>query len=1068
MLHFLLVSRKKEWSDRAVEHWKNQIKLSVPGGEPDVQAVAAAAPKALGTFRAAAMNVSRRALVTSALTGAVLSAHAQKDADHNDSSLRRTDSVATSTVSADMDIRDRVKHVMAICKECFKFSDAKNRELFLRLAVCGWNYIRPLAKAENQLAQAGLELKVGFAHLESMQYVLDPHDYTEERSCRTAFEHALELLGDDDEHGLQRAAARFGLAQMYKVRREGVRMENLMSSAEHLRHSLSVVSFETDPKRFIAVHHEMGDLYIEAGDVESANRCLVVARTHLDTGGAGWNTLSGIKFLKAQTLCKLAEACHKSCQQMDEERDSEYRRVVDEGIHHYQAALQVMVLHLYPLEYARTSVRLCHLRVLSATNSTLSADGILCLHQGQRSKLLEAFTDLQDPLHCAEALSIAMLLRDADEPKAAVDLDEILSILSECFSGCVEASVRLGMYAQALAYAERARSYAVLTQLLKEDCRMELLKGLPPSMHSDFMQLCSKLRKHRKAFRLDVASTNNSSGMLQDSVKMIALLNDMASHADSCSSSKLRLLGMMVTKVKPRPCVWMEDPVQDCETAFLEFYMSDKCAFAFVKCWKQDCPRAIEYTLDQVSKITAAAQAVKMPATEDQDDRFMVSLEAVSAAIKVDTVLAAIPPFVKRLILVPHGPLLAVPLHLLPLSNLAQRLAPCEQTGESRPHPESRGQRWLGQELCMDRFPFGVVYTSSINLFTWAQQAPIDARFAPMLQCLTVGRPRGAKSVPHKDTFDCEIRCFRHIFKKMRAAQDVDASLDLITGDTQSLAQEEADAQSPSASSKTSVTANSADVLHWSCYSVTRTDARCDKMDLELQLAGKSSPGEPQPPPLDMSQVCSWSLPVCRLVTLASNVQVHEHRFSAKMGLQHTGSAGPHLGWLIAGASAVVSSAWYIEHECKTVFFAKLYETMTMSGLDIGEALHATQRWLRSATLLDYVRGWPKDWQSISWSDRLQTLEEEERATRACGQEPHRPFASPFWWAGFSVWGDSNASGKHAETKAKKEGGTCSYPFALVVVVASGQPAFRRNQNGIWDKDGGRRRARGAALALVR
>jgi CHAT domain-containing protein len=192
-------------------------------------------------------------------------------------------------------------------------------------------------------------------------------------------------------------------------------------------------------------------------------------------------------------------------------------------------------------------------------------------------------------------------------------------------------------------------------------------------------------------------------------------------------------------------------------------------------------------------------------------------------------------------------------------------------------------------------------------------------------------------------------------------------------------------------------------------------------MDLQLQLAGKD--GMPAPTPVDSSHVCTWSLPVCRLVTLASNVQVHKTQFSAKIRLQHVGSAGPHLGWLIAGASAVVSSAWYVDHECKTVFFAKMYERMTMDGLDIAQALHSTQRWLRSATQLDYVSGWPKEWQSISWTDRLDTLKREELAVRASGKEPTRPFASPFFWAGFSVWGDGNASGKHAETKAKKDGG---------------------------------------------
>lgn len=209
--------------------------------------------------------------------------------------------------------------------------------------------------------------------------------------------------------------------------------------------------------------------------------------------------------------------------------------------------------------------------------------------------------------------------------------------------------------------------------------------------------------------------------------------------------------------------------MQDCETAFVEFYVSEKCAFTFIKCWKQDCPRAIEYTPSQIRKIIVAAQAVKLSEAVEVEQTLMASLEAVSVALKIDTVLAAVPPSVKRLILVPHGPLMAVPLHMLPLGKLADRIASDRTDTDSRSSnlevpllSESAAHLKQGldrdQELLMDRFPFGVLYTSSINIFMWAQQEPIDARFAPMLQCLTVGRPRGGKNVPRKDAFDMETR----------------------------------------------------------------------------------------------------------------------------------------------------------------------------------------------------------------------------------------------------------------------------------------------------------------------
>jgi len=41
----------------------------------------------------------------------------------------------------------------------------------------------------------------------------------------------------------------------------------------------------------------------------------------------------------------------------------------------------------------------------------------------------------------------------------------------------------------------------------------------------------------------------------------------------------------------------------------------------------------------------------------------MQSMEAISKGIRVDTILKAVPPGVRRLIISPHGPLMAVSVH---------------------------------------------------------------------------------------------------------------------------------------------------------------------------------------------------------------------------------------------------------------------------------------------------------------------------------------------------------------------------------------------------------------------
>ena len=45
----------------------------------------------------------------------------------------------------------------------------------------------------------------------------------------------------------------------------------------------------------------------------------------------------------------------------------------------------------------------------------------------------------------------------------------------------------------------------------------------------------------------------------------------------------------------------------------------------------------------------------------------------------------------------------------------------------------------------------------------------------------------------------------------------------------------------------------------------------------------------------------------------------------------------PSIGWLLAGSSAVLQSAWSVESECKTVFFSKFYDNITTQGLDVAQ-----------------------------------------------------------------------------------------------------------------------------------
>jgi len=315
---------KKDVYNKVLEYWKKQLQSLMPQKNSDEDTpTTTAANSVAGSHKPLAAHLTRS-----------LSYSSMKSMDFS-----RSQSCATSVFSND-DLKDNVNKVVYICKECFKFISAKNKELFLRMAVDGWSAMGSVLTEDNSLAMAALNLQMGYAYLQACEFVQTQQGFTEERECIKCFERAIEQL-QDNEFDVQRAGAWFGLAKAYKGRREGDHIENLLKSASYLRNFLTVCSFKLDPHRCIAAHHEIGDLYIEAGQIDLANQFLLAALDYLKgSESTGWNSLAGIKFLRAQTHCKLAEACEKANSNLDPDEDPLHQRNVQQGIEHYEVPAQ--------------------------------------------------------------------------------------------------------------------------------------------------------------------------------------------------------------------------------------------------------------------------------------------------------------------------------------------------------------------------------------------------------------------------------------------------------------------------------------------------------------------------------------------------------------------------------------------------------------------------------------------------------------------------------------------------------------------------------------------------------
>ena len=126
---------------RVLEYWKKTLESVMPqkhSGE-DTPTTTTTACSFSGSQRNLAANLTRQLSFMGSST---------KSLDFS-----RSQSCATSAYSND-DLKDNVNKMVYICKECFKFQTAKNRELFLRIAVDGWSAMGSIVSKKRHVQES--------------------------------------------------------------------------------------------------------------------------------------------------------------------------------------------------------------------------------------------------------------------------------------------------------------------------------------------------------------------------------------------------------------------------------------------------------------------------------------------------------------------------------------------------------------------------------------------------------------------------------------------------------------------------------------------------------------------------------------------------------------------------------------------------------------------------------------------------------------------------------------------------------------------------------------------------
>ena len=118
----------------------------------------------------------------------------------------------------------------------------------------------------------------------------------------------------------------------------------------------------------------------------------------------------------------------------------------------------------------------------------------------------------------------------------------------------------------------------------------------------------------------------------------------------------------------------------------------------------------------------------------------------------------------------------------------------------------------------------------------------------------------------------------------------------------------------------------------------------------------------------------------------------------------HDEMLGLPVGMLQAGAGGVVGSLWIVEDVSTAILMTVFYDNWRRRGLPPAEALASAQRWMKDTDrdeMLTYLENLARDGGDEEWA-----LEGPPVLEYLRDFEPHeRPFADPYYWAGFCYTG---------------------------------------------------------------
>ncbi|HSF72319.1 MAG TPA: CHAT domain-containing tetratricopeptide repeat protein [Microcoleus sp.] len=531
---------------------------------------------------------------------------------------------------------------------------------------------------------------------------------------------------------------------------------------------------------------------------------------------------------------------------------------------------------------------------------------------------------------------------------------EILSAAIDVYAGIVQVYININQPDKAIEYVERSKARN-LVELLANKERYPKLDLYPNSeIHQTHCHQLEQLRRQipakQRELEILISSQESEERYRNEIEQRRQELTQQQQQRDELLAeiNQLDSSFAFTQKVEPISFDDIQKLLPDDQTGIIQWYiLGDRfLTFIITQSSVPDLWQSEPGDLQALNHwLDEYLQDYDRPLKTHWRDNLESRLHQLAEILHLEDILKRVPDNCQQVILIPHRLLHLLPLHAMPLPN--------------------------HQDQCLlDKFPKGV-------------------RYAPSCQLLQLSQKQ-------------ERSYLTHIFGIQNPTQDLTyASLQVQTicqhfDSKQVLVETAATKAAMINDNNYAKQLRSTHCLHFACHGDFN-----EKSPLEsyLKLANNEL--------LSLGEIFSLDINQCRLVTLSA----------CETGLtDHTSISDEYIGlpsgFLFAGSPSVVSSLWKVEELATAFLMIKFYENLKKGEKreagNVAIALKDAKIWLRDLTHQDFEKCLDEFMPQIE--EILAKLSKGKRliaesSLKQVRDRQARPFANPYYWAGFIATG---------------------------------------------------------------